>query len=268
MTGCLLCQSGEWVQEHHVGRKEFLPSVTLPLCRRCHQRQTRLQRQAGVLRKVDGDGQRVYSIMHGFQALLSELVDRLPVDDPLSGDPLRFQRAVLRLLVVLSGEPLGPDPLRNTLNPQPRQRSSQHQSPPAETIVAALLQVLEVQSETVAALLPGSAEATMLRNLSERSDVMLEGVAALGQHPRAGELADVLRRGWEITVGFIEAAAQAEVSGKPPQGAEKLVGFLRAVFRFVQALAGDGGAGADRALKQFLTDTDSTTPNPPGDRAA
>jgi len=268
LTVCLLCQSDEGVQEHHVGRKEFLPSVTVPLCRRCHERQTRLQRQAGVFRKLEGEGQRVYSIMHGFQALLNELADFLPVDEPARGDPGRDQRAVLRLLAVLSGEPLGPDPLRSTLRAQSGQRNSERHSQPAETVAAALLQVLSAESQTVMELLPDTAEATMLRNLTDRTDLVFERLAALAEHPQAEKLTEALRRGSEITVGFIEQAAQAEVTGETPLLADELVGFLRAVFRFVQALAGEGGSGAVRALTQFLCDTGSATPNPPQEQAA
>ncbi|MBV9167455.1 MAG: hypothetical protein JO342_15065 [Solirubrobacterales bacterium] len=97
-----------------MGREIHL-SVTVSLCIGCHRWLTGLQYDAGIFRHgLGGDGQRLWSIFHGFTALLIAHAHAAGVERFVH-EGERHQRAMLRLLAAVFDQPLGPNPIANTV---------------------------------------------------------------------------------------------------------------------------------------------------------
>ena len=220
---------------------------------------------------MEGEAQRVWALAHGFNALLIEQARMLGLDD-LASLGERQHRGMLRLLASLTDEPLGPNPITNTLGDRRRLDQPRPVSPAlsvAELLeaVAALLPVLiDAANELLPAsveLLPGFSAAELRALITPASAHRLaRGFAVLEDHPRAGELAAVIERAalWpELVEQLIAHAAAGEEDAQPDA---QLVGTLRARgadarlgLDFLLALAGGENPGA--AFERFLTNIET-----------
>jgi hypothetical protein len=109
---CLLCQSKDEVQAHHVAAGML--EITVPLCDSCHRIQTGRQHQAGVFRALRSESEiaEACSFVAGCSGLLIELARATGAPDLVRLHE-RQQRALLRLLSTLDIEaPIGPAPIK------------------------------------------------------------------------------------------------------------------------------------------------------------
>ena len=138
---CLLCGSRERIEQHHPGR-EINCSVAVPLCKRCHERIWRLEENAGVHREIDSEPQRVWSTMHGLVALLES--ERDPEHWFLAN-----RAALLRLVNVVSDEPIGPDPVSNVVRKKDATESGKPRSHEARSPHVVLTAIASAISEMI-----------------------------------------------------------------------------------------------------------------------
>jgi hypothetical protein len=280
-VGCFFCGSSpgvklrplihdDRIEGHHVGRAVYF-RVRVPLCTHCHRRQTDLQYDAGVFRKLEGEEQPIWALIHGLAALLIEQARALGLGD-LASLGERQHRGMLRLLASLTDEPLGPNPITNTLGDRGRLDQPRPVSPAlsAAELLEAVAALLPVVIDAANELLPGSVEllpgfsAAELRALITPASAhrIARDLAALEDHPRAGALAAAIERAalWpELVEQLIAHAAAGEEDAQPDA---RLVGTLRALdadarlgLHFLLALA--GGENPSPAFERFLTNIET-----------
>jgi hypothetical protein len=258
MTGCAICGASHRTEEHHVGRAKH-SDVKVDLCVPHHRRQTRMQHDAGVFRESGGEVQRAWAILHGCIALLMEQSDAL---DPTDGGPgvmppwAAWHRAMLRLLTALADEPLGPDPIASTLRaypPRTRPATAPGTVDLATAIDALVTAILPAIATLVDELVPGTDEAALMRQLTERSPFLANEFAALEPHPRADAYSADAQRTTALMLDTLERLATLEAAhpdadeSAVAELSEQLTSFRRAYDRhtdLIRALA----AGEDTAV--------------------
>ena len=149
---CLLCGSRQRIEQHHPGR-EVDCSVTVPLCKRCHERIWRLEESAGVHREIGSEPQRAWSILHGFMLLLGSErdPDRASGTSPRGADRwfLTNRATLLRLVNVVSDEPIGPDPVSNVVRKKDATESDEPRSREAQSPHAVIAALAHAISEMI-----------------------------------------------------------------------------------------------------------------------
>ena len=192
---CLICGSAERTEEHHIALAVNL-TVTVTLCRSCHQHQSRLQRDAGIFRRLHGDEQRVCAIMHGFLALVGEHAKSVGCRDQ---QVTRSRAAALQLLSAISDD-VGPDPTAATIN-RPEREPRRAAGTPIEFATG----LLDALASAADEWLPGSQVADLAAGLADSVDALY----ALSEHPRADEITAAIEGATEATIAAVQQVASA-----------------------------------------------------------
>lgn len=200
---CIICGSDAGsIEHHHVGRSAYL-AATVNLCRSGHVRQTIRQRDAGAFRALNSDEQRVWSILHGILGLLVEQARGLGLTD-LAVVIERQHRAALLLLSALSDEPIGPDPLANSVRPGRALRKTSRPAVAAddaadagERLAALTAGILPAVAAAASELAPDAAHGQAARTIAAGADRLAAGLVALEDHPRV--IADMITAALQAT---------------------------------------------------------------------
>jgi hypothetical protein len=240
--------------------------VTVPLCEACHDGQTRSQRDAGVFRDhLDSDAHHAWAVVHGLGGLL--IAHAHAAGNPqFTADGERQLRAMLRLLAGLSDQPIGPNPIANTLRPSSR--------PPARRAHASVAQatrtltggVLPAIGAALSEWLPPDAE--LLSGISvdqaarllapEPARKVARTLTALEAHPRAAELTAAFERAMALTfTDQLTVAVAGESEDRPVETLREFAAVAGAMADLFVALAAENASGA---IERFLTALDRETP--------
>jgi hypothetical protein len=222
-----------------------------------------LQYDAGVFRyDLGGDGQRLWSILHGFTSLLIAHA-RAAGAEGFVGEGERHQRGMLRLLAAIFDQPLGPNPIANTV----RSANANTACVPAHESVEQGIEslttgILPGFADMLCELLSGDVEllagftvddaARLLRSVDARQ--LADAQAALEAHPRARELAGGPAA--DRCLALAECLIAETVGlGEPGERLLKLAPAVRAHLDLMRELPGDDPL---TTFERYLDSTDQT----------